>query len=705
MTALRPESGKFLSVLSTVLSAVLLAGSPLVCAADGYAITQVKVVPMASETVLENQTVLVEGNRIVGIQPAESAAIPAGYEVIEGKGRYLAPGLADMHAHPMTQADLDAFLASGVTLIRAMWGEPIILQMREEIEMGERAGPRIIAGGRIVDGEPVIHYGSDLVINRRDAERVVRAQKAAGYDFIKVYSNLTLESFDAIAEVAKAENIPYAGHVPHQVPMSHALQAGMQTSEHMTGVSNATLREGQTYVWNWSPEFGPFAERLGKGELTPDQVFDEQKLGDLAALSAETGHWLVPTLIVLRGVSLNPDEMAAEFDSPDLRYTDYTVKTFWRLMFTMGPPRSAAFYAGQHALFEHNLKQLKAFHDAGARILAGTDALNPFVKVGFSMVQELQLFVDAGMTPFEALQTATVNAAEFSGEPGAAGIVASGARADLVLLQSNPLEDVAAYRGITGVFANGRWHNREDLDQRLAALEALSNRKAAVFAADATWTLEEGEFVPMFAGFETFDGDIKTGTERIARAYVGEATAAMLSERVGADGAIETFRVETDDAGNITHLQRRVMRGADTSNLELRRSDAGFAIDSTGSPPRTIDSNSGMIITHSALDSLSLSPAINALKDGQTSELEALCLESDDQLVPCTVTLTRHPAEVIHGHFYFSGVNPIDVQIESASSTRHSRFMIGGGFYTGWPVRLELDQPSAEAPLHYRRIL
>jgi len=610
-----------------------------------------------------------------------------------------------MHAHPKTQADLDSFLASGVTLVRAMWGEPIILQMRKEIEMGERAGPRIIAGGRIVDGEPVIHYGSDLVINRSDAERVVRAQKAAGYDFIKVYSNLTLESFDAIAEVAKAENIPYAGHVPHQVPMSHALQAGMQTSEHMTGVSGATLREGQTYVWNWSPEFGPFAERLGKGELTPDQLFDEQKLGDLAALSAETGHWLVPTLIVLRGWSLDPDQMAAEFDSPDLRYTDYTVKTFWRLLFSMGPPRSAAYYAGQHALFEHNLKQLKAFHDAGARILAGTDALNPFVKVGFSMVQELQLFVDAGMTPFEALQTATVNAAEFAGEPGKSGIVAAGARADLVMLDANPLENVAAYRGITGVFANGRWHDREDLDQRLAAMEAQSNRKAAVFAADATWTVDEGEFVPMFAGFETFDGDRKTGTERIARAYAGEATAALLAERRGEDGAVETFRVKTDDAGNITLMQRRLVNGADASNLEITRSDTGIEIHSAGSPTRTIDNDSGMIITHSALDTLLLAPAINALADGETSKLEALCLESGEDLVPCTVTLTRHPAEVIHGHFYFSGVNPIDVRVESANAVRESRFMVGGGFYTGWPVTLELGQPASAAPLHYRRIL
>ncbi len=587
-----------------LITALLMPATTL--AQEAYAITNVSVVPMDSETILQNQTVLVKGNRITAVLPAQSADIPPGYELINGQGQFLAPGLADMHAHPMTQANLDAFLANGVTLIRSMWGEPVVLQMREEIAKGKRDGPRIITGGPIVDGDPVIHYGTDQVLDRNDAERVVTAQKAAGYDFIKIYSNLSLAAFDAIAAVAKAENIPFAGHVPHQVPMSHALRAGMQTSEHMIGISEATLREGQQYVWSWSPEFGPFAERLGNGELTMDQLFDEQKLRDLAGLTASTGHWLVPTLVVLRGVSLDPDEMAAEFQNPDIRYTDFTVKTFWRMMQTMGPPKSPAVYAGQHALFEHSLKQFKAFHDAGVRILAGTDALNPFVNLGFSVVQELQFFVEAGLTPYEALRTATVNAAEFAGEAGKAGMIGTGARADLVLLQSNPLENVAAYREITGVFANGHWHHRQDLDQRLAGLVAQSEKKASVFAADATWTVDEGEFVPLYAGFETFAGERKTGTERIARAYTGEATTALLSERRGEDGGTETYRVQTDEAGNITHMQRRRVNGAEKANLEITRSEAGYVIERAGSPAQAIDTNSGAIITHTALDSLVL---------------------------------------------------------------------------------------------------
>jgi hypothetical protein len=699
--------GRF-KVQARGLCVALLLVSSGAQAQEGYAISGVNVVPMDREAVLENQTVLVKSNRITAILPADNANIPAGYERIDGQGRFLAPGLADMHAHPMTQENLDAFLASGVTLIRAMWGEPIVLQMRKEVEMGERAGPRIIAGGRIVDGEPVIHYGSDQVMNPADAKRVVQQQKAAAYDFIKVYSNLSLEAFDAIAEAAANEGIPYAGHVPHQVPMSHALQAGMQTSEHLTGVADATLREGQTYVWNWSPEFAPFAERVGKGELTVDQLFDAGKLAGLAALSADTGHWLVPTLVVLRGVSLDPEQMAAEFDSPDMRYTDYTVKSFWRLMSAFGPPQSEAFYAGRLALFAHNLKQVKAFHDAGARILAGTDALNPFVNVGFSVVQEMQLFVDAGMTTFEALKTATVNAAEFAGEAGTAGVIAEGARADLVLLDANPLEDVAAYREIAGVWANGHWHDRADLDQRLAAMEAKNERKAAVFAADATWTVQEGEFVPMYAGFETFEGDQKTGTERIARTYQGEAASALLAERRSAGGGMETWRAETNAEGQIARLQIHQEMNGRSSQIDLRRTETGFEVSdssNTANTARAVASEAGLILTHSALDSLLLQPVMSGMADGETREVQAMCLDSSQSLSPCTATLTRHPADVIIGHFYFSGVNPIDVRVESGGAQYESRFMMGGGFYAGWPVRLELGHPSATAPVVYRRLL
>ncbi len=707
MTTIHSDSKHLSGVTlgAIALLAALLVVSPSTRAQEGFAITRVTVVPMDSETILENQTVLITNNEIAAIVPAETAEIPQGYERIDGEGRFLAPGLADMHAHPMTQVNLDAFLANGITLIRSMWSEPLILRMREEIEQGERAGPRIIAGGRIVDGEPVIHYGSDLVLNSDDADRVVRKQKEAGYDFIKIYSHLSLEGFDAIAEASNGQGIPFAGHVPAKVPMNHALAAGMQTSEHMIGISEATLREGQQYFWPFDPEFVPFAERLGKGELTLDQLYDEQKLRDLAAQAAATGHWLVPTLIVLRGTALDPAQIATELQRPEIRYTDYTVKSFWQLMTTMGPPKSEAFYAGRRVLLDHDLHQLKAFHDAGARILAGTDALNPFVNVGFSLVQELELFVEAGMTPYEALKTATVNVAEFAGEPGKSGLVAAGARADLVLLDANPLENVTAYRGITGVFANGRWHDRKDLDQRLATMEAQSERKAQVFAADANWSLHEGEFVPMFAGFETFNEDEKTGTERIARAYTGETVSAMLAERRGDDGSLETLRMETNEAGLVTRLNRRTVVSETTADLEIERKDSGFEIRGPENAVRSVDSESSMILTHSALDALLLQPTMGEMADGETREIEVLCLEAGDALVPCTVTLTRHPAEVIIGHFYFSGVNPIDVRIESTNSTRNSRFMMGGGFYTGWPVTLELGQPASAAPLHYRRIL
>ena len=296
-----------------------------------------------------------------------------------------------MHAHPMTMADLDAYLANGVTLIRAMWGEPAVLALREGVASGAIAGPRIVTGGRIVDGEPVIHYGSDIVLNAADASEVVTRHKAAGYDFIKVYSNLSPEAFDAITEAARANGIPFAGHIPDAVAADHAFRSGMQTAEHLIGIGPATLADGAEYYTRFDPAFPQYAARIGSGEISLDTVYDEARLGELADLARETGIWTVPTLTTIRGTALSPEEISV-FSTRDVaRYVDYTVMSFWRMSAAFRAAWTADTYRGARLQLEEDLRHVKAFHDAGARILAGTDAPNPWASVGFSVVDELEL--------------------------------------------------------------------------------------------------------------------------------------------------------------------------------------------------------------------------------------------------------------------------------------------------------------------------
>ena len=366
---------------------------------SAYAFANVTVVSMTSDRVDADHTVVVADGRITDAGPAASVAIPPGARVIDGSGKYLAPGLADMHAHPMTTADLDAYLAAGVTLIRAMWGEPAVLTLREGVASGAIAGPRIFTGGRIVDGEPVIHYGSDIVRNAADALEVVTRHKAAGYDFIKVYSNLSVEAFDAIAEAARANGIPFAGHIPDAVPADHAFRSGMQTAEHLIGIGPATLADGAEYYTRFHPAFPQYAARIGAGEISLDAVYDDARLRQLAELARETGIWTVPTLTTIRGTAMSPEEASAFSARDAARYVDYTVMSFWRMSAAFRTAWTPDTYRGAELQFEEDLRQVKAFHDAGARILAGTDAPNPWAFVGFGMVDELELYVAGRAVP------------------------------------------------------------------------------------------------------------------------------------------------------------------------------------------------------------------------------------------------------------------------------------------------------------------
>ena len=655
-----------------------------------HAFTNVNVVSMTSDRIDTRHTVLVAEGRIATVGPSSSVEIPAGARVVDGAGKYLAPGLADMHTHPMTTADLDAYLANGVTLIRAMWGEPAVLALRAGVASGEIAGPRILTSGRIVDGWPIIQYGSDSVLRAADAEDVVTRHKNAGYDFIKVYSNLSSEAFDAIAQAARANDIPFAGHIPNAVPAPHAFRSGMQTAEHLMGIGPATVAEGAEYYTRFHPGFTNYATRIGKGEIDLDRVHDDAKLRELAQLASETGIWTVPTLTTIRGTAASPEEVAAFSERTAMEYVDYSVMSLWRAAAAFRAAWTPDTYRGARLQLEQELREIKAFHDAGARILAGTDAPNPWAFIGFGMVDELELYVEAGLSPFAALQTATTAAAEFMNEAGRSGIVAQGARADLVLLEGNPLEDVAAYRNIAGVMAAGRWFDRGALDSRLAGIKAASDRKAAVFRDAPAWPTQGSEMVPLSAEFVLEQGEDSLGAERIASVAMGNGSTAFLGQFLEPGGSVRNTRVELGDEGF-------------PQKITFERTSADGAVESRVVEMQDTGTHT---LTGTALDWIVLGRLLATVRDGESRDFPMRRLEDGSLSEAGTMTVTRRPSEVIVGHFYFTGSNRHEISIAEPNGTRELTVWMGGGFYTGWPVKIVEQTAGPDGGiLEYRRIL
>ncbi len=415
------------------------------------AFVNVNVVPMTDETVIADQTVIVSGERIETIGDVDAVPIPEGSVLVDGTNRYLVPGLAEMHAHipPASSGSLDRVLAlfvlNGVTTVRGMLGHPTHLVLREEIEKGETFGPQLITSGPSLNG--------NSVSGAADARRQVREQKAAGYDFLKLHPGLSLDEFDAIAEAAAELEIPFAGHVSVAVGVRHALASGMSSIDHLDGYFVASLNAdaGQ------SGGFGGFFD-----VLLADYV-DPAKLEEVARATASTETWNVPTELLFENVV--SAESAVELGSrPEMRYMPAATVNNW-----MNRKREVleGDYESEVAARSIALRRqlIKALHSSGAKLLLGSDAPQIFNVPGFSIHRELEILVASGLTPFEALQTGTTNAADFLG--GRFGRVETGYRADLVLLDDNPLEDIANTRRVHGVVLNGRWISSTEREERL----------------------------------------------------------------------------------------------------------------------------------------------------------------------------------------------------------------------------------------------
>lgn len=443
-------------------------------------LAHVNVVDVTTGSVRRDYNVTIAGDRIAALEASTQLRGPADAQLIDARGKYLIPGLVDMHVHGSDERFLNLFVANGVTAVRLMWGMPVHLNWRKGIDSGELLGPRLSIASPVVDGPNPVWPGSTVVADARSAKDTVGQIKRGGYDFAKIYNRLPREAYFALLNEAKAQGLAVAGHVPLTLSAAEASDAGQKSIEHLSGILLvASSQEGQLRQQSLSAMTGGEA---GKGidsktrRILRDMnerllaTYDPSRAAGLFARLAQNGTWQCPTLTVLRSIaSLDDPAFVAD---PRLRYMPLGVRASWD---PTTDPRLATKTAEDYALDRRTLRKqfeiVGTMKRAGVRFLAGTDVQNPFAFPGFSLHDELSLLVEAGLTTLEALQSATINPATYLGTDRSFGTIATGKAADLLLLDANPIDDIRNTKRIAAVIIRGRLIDRAGLDNMLAMAE------------------------------------------------------------------------------------------------------------------------------------------------------------------------------------------------------------------------------------------
>lgn len=440
-----------------LLSACATAPRPLPApqgAGDAIAITHVSLIPMTADTVLHDMTVIVRGERIHAIGRAGRTAVPAGARVIDGRGRYLMPGLVDAHIHLSNRLDIDTvvaavLLAKGVTTAIELGGMGLPgdsgrLQLRAAINAGQRPGPTLYIARA---------QANDSAMTREGGMRRVEEDHAAGYDLMKVYNRLSVEGYRGITLRAHQLGMPVVGHVVRPAGLEATLGSGQRGIVHM-----------EEFLYQY------FGFRSSDTLAAQDAKLDTAVIPYFARITARAGTYVTPTLVTYQAVIAHGEDLDRELARPEVRYIPTALYDgAWirerneRSLIFAHPRRLHHLRAGLH----YQRLLLQAMHREGVPLLVGTDAPVAGAVPGFSVHYELQNLVELGLSPYEALSAGTRNAAAYLRRDDF-GTVEVGRRADLLLLSSNPLDDIRNARSITGVMARGRWFDERALADLLA---------------------------------------------------------------------------------------------------------------------------------------------------------------------------------------------------------------------------------------------
>ncbi len=453
-------------VLYAILGALYVSAQ-----AASIAFTNVSVIDIGAERTLPGQTVVVTDRTITAMGPTRDVRVPLNARVIRGDGKYLIPGLWDAHVHWYRRDLLPLFIANGVTGVRIMFGFPYHLDWRRDAEAGTLLGPRLHMAGPVIDGPQAVWPGSVSVSTDAEARRAVRDTKAMGADFVKVYSLLSRDAYFAIADEAKKQGIRFAGHVPNAVSAREASDAGQYSIEHLTGIAMASSSREEELRQQLVQDGGP-RNRTEFNRAIYDS-FDKFKADALFIRFRRNGTWQAPTLVVLRNTANANDPML--LSDRRLKYIPETLKRQWAPAGDVGarnPAPQDAVLATQ--VFARQKGFVRDMNRAGVPIVAGTDTSNPYSFPGFSLHDELALLVEAGLSPMQAVQAATINVARLVGRDGELGTVAVGKLADLVLLDADPMRDIRNTQRINAVVSNGRLWERSALDRLLREAEAAA---------------------------------------------------------------------------------------------------------------------------------------------------------------------------------------------------------------------------------------
>jgi hypothetical protein len=450
------------------------------------AITHVNIVDVKNKNIIPDKTVIIKNDKIEKI--GSNLRLPAGIKIIQGKDKFLIPGLWDMHYHNMDDESAQVtdstmtplLIANGITGVRDMFALNNTLKRRDSIRTGQLIAPETFIGA-MVDGPIPIWPLSIRVKDTLRAVIIVDSLKNAGYDFIKVYSALPRDIYFAIATESKKENIPFEGHVPRSITPLEAVLAGQKSQEHQLGMilQCSSLNDSTRNIYRkLEPKLF-----FGRGQEVRDQwtllinSFDPEQLNNIANIFNQTGSWYCPTIITNQNYFSRLKNVKEEIKNDTLiQYVTKSAKSGWSFM-------AMPFNNYSTEDWDIRMKQLgllnkivKLIYDKKVNMLAGDDNNNPFCFAGFSLHQELQLFVDCGIPDAEVLKIATYNPTVFFKIEGQFGTIEQGKIANLVLLDANPLIKISNTTKINSVFLRGHCFDRNALDGLLAGVKEYCKR-------------------------------------------------------------------------------------------------------------------------------------------------------------------------------------------------------------------------------------